>query len=196
MEDTTPQINDRRFFAEWMLTFLGFPLGGIMARAFVGPMEDPSSAALGGAVAGLVVGIGQLIILRRHVGMTGGWLISTITGLALGNTLGVLLTGGDKQIGDLLTVGVTAGLAVGIAQWALLREYLQQSVLWPFAVTLAWTLGWLVTLAIGTNIQLGYTVFESFGGLVFTAITGAALAYMARTSNALARHKSDEPSET
>ena len=196
MGETTPQINERRFFAEWMLTFLSFPLGGIMALAFGGPMEDAVSAASSGAVAGVVIGLAQLIILRRHVGMTAGWLVSTVTGLTLGNTIGVLLSGGGTQTGDLLIVGAAAGISVGIIQWAMLREYLQQAILWPLAVTLAWPLGWLVTLSIGTNVQLGYAVFESFGGLAFAALTGAALVSMARTSNARARRRADELSGT
>lgn len=196
MDGMTPQINERRFFAEWMLTFLSFPLGGIMALAFGGPMEDVVSAASSGAVAGVVIGLAQLIVLRRHVGMTAGWLVSTVTGLTLGNTVGVLLSGGGTQTGDLLIVGAAAGASVGIVQWAMLREYLQQAILWPLAVTLAWPLGWLVTLSIGTNVQLGYAVFESFGGLAFAALTGAALVSMARASNAMARRKADGKSET
>lgn len=163
-----------------------------MALAVAGPMEDVISAALGGAVAGIVIGTAQLIILRRHLGMTAGWLFSTAIGLALGNTVGVLLNGGGTQTGDLLIVGAAAGIAVGVVQWTLLREYLQQAILWVPAVALAWPLGWLVTLGIGTNIRLGYAVFESFGGLAFAALTGAALVFMARTSNAVARRKADE----
>lgn len=192
MGDPIPQINERRLFAEWMLIFLSFPLGGIMALAFAGPMEDAVSGALSGAVAGVVIGTAQLIVLRRHVGMTAGWLFSTATGLALGNAVSVLLTGGGTQTVDLLIVGATAGAAVGIVQWALLREYLQRAILWPPVVTLAWPLGWLVTANIGTNLRMGYAVFESIGGLVFAALTGAILMSMARASNAEARRKADE----
>ena len=196
MEETTPQINERRFFAEWMLIFVSFPIGGIMARGFVGPMDDTISAALGGAVAGVVIGIAQLMILRRHVGMTGGWLVSTTVGLALGNTVGTLLNGGGTRTGDLLLLGLVAGVVVGVAQFALLQEYLQRAILWPPAVALAWPLGWLVTANIGTNVRLGYAVFESVGGLAFAALTGVALIYMARASNALARQKADKRAAT
>lgn len=196
MGDIAPQINERRVFAEWMLIFLSFPLGGIMALAVAGPIQDAVSAALGGAVAGAVVGAAQLVILRRHVGMNVWWLFSTATGLALGNTIGILLNGGGTGTGDLLLLGLAAGLAVGIIQWTLLREYLQRTILWPPVVALAWPLGWLVTLSIGTNVRLGYAVFESFGGLIFAALTGAALLSMVRGTNARARQKTTEISET
>ena len=183
-------------FAEWLLIFVSFPVGGIMARGFVGPMNDTVSAALGGGAAAVLIGLAQLIVLRRHIGMTGGWLVSTVVGLTLGNTVGILLTGGDTQMGDLVILGATAGAAVGVAQFALLQEYLQRAILWPPAVALAWPLGWLVTANIGTNVRLGYAVFESFGGLAFAALTGIALVFMARSSNAVARQKSDERPET
>ena len=191
-----PQINERRMFAEWMLIFVSFPVGGIMARGFVGPMEDAASAALAGAVAGVLIGLAQLIVLRRQIGMTGGWLVSTIVGLALGNTVGVLLTGGGTQTGDLLILGAAAGVAVGIAQFALLQEYLQRAILWPPVVTLSWALGWFVTANIGTNVRLGYAVFESVGGLAFAALTGLALINMARASNSLARQRAGKQSGT
>ncbi len=195
MEDKTPQINIRRMFAEWMLIFVSFPIGGIMALAFAGPMKDPVSAALGGATAGVVIGLAQLIILRRHVGMTVGWLVSTIVGLALGNTIGILLNGGGTQTGDLLVLGVIAGATVGMVQFALLQEYVQRAILWPPAVALAWPLGWLITVNIGTNVQLGYAVFESFGGLAFAALTGMALTYMMQASNELALQKAGKSTE-
>ncbi len=196
MADKAPQINERRMFAEWMLIFVSFPVGGIMALAFVGPMEDAFSAALGGAMTGVVIGVAQLIVLRRHVGMVVGWLFSTTVGLALGNSLGVLANGGGTRAVDLLILGFSAGLAVGLVQFTLLREYLRRAALWPPAVALAWPLGWLVTSVTGTNIELGYAVFESFGGLFFAALTGAALTSMARATNEQVRQKTGQLPET
>ncbi|CAN5764492.1 hypothetical protein BH23ACT11_BH23ACT11_19960 [soil metagenome] len=195
MGNSPPQINERRLFAEWMLIFVSFPIGGIMALAFVGPMDDLPSAAFGGAVAGTVIGAAQLVILRRQVGMTVGWLVSTAIGLALGNSIGVLLNGGGTHWVDLLIVGATTGLAVGVVQFTLLREYLEHSILWPPVVALGWPLGWLVTSGTGTNIQLGYAVFESFGGVAFAALSGVALIYMARATNARARRRAEALSE-
>lgn len=191
MDGKTPQINERRMFAEWMLIFVGFPVGGIMALAFVGPMEDVFSAALGGATTGVVVGGIQLIVLRRHIGMTVGWMVSTVIGLALGNSIGVLLNGGGTGTVDLLVLGASAGVAVGIVQFALLREYVQRAILWPPVVALAWPLGWLVTSVTGTNIELGYAVFESLGGLAFAALTGLALMSIARSTNERTQRKAE-----
>lgn len=196
MDGMPQQINERRMFAEWMLIFISFPVGGIMALAFIGPMDDVVSAALGGATAGLLIGTVQMIVLRRHIGMRAAWILSTIIGLALGNTVGIVLNGGGTQTTDLLILGAAAGISVGVAQFALLREYLQRAALWPPVVALAWPLGWLVTASTGTSLQLGYVVFESLGGLLFAAITGMVLTYMVRASNAAVRKKAAAQTET
>ena len=188
-----PQINGGRFFAEWMLTFLGFPLGGVAALSVFGPMEDAFNAALGGALVGLLVGLAQWIILLRHLGMRAAWILSTASGLMLGNTVGIVLTGGGTETGDLVLLGLTAGAGVGLAQWSILRRYLKLAVIWPPVVTLSWPIGWLVTSAVGVNIEFGYVVFDTVGALVFASLTGAAMMIMVRTSNAAKRASVETP---
>jgi hypothetical protein len=62
-----PRAGGWRFFLWWMLTFLGFPLGGLLALALVGPMDGVVSGALGGALAGAVIGAAQWLALRRYL---------------------------------------------------------------------------------------------------------------------------------
>ena len=50
------------FFLWWMLAFLGFPLGGLLALMVVGEL----SGALGGSLAGAVIGATQWLVLRRY----------------------------------------------------------------------------------------------------------------------------------
>ena len=40
-----------RFFLVWMLTFLGFPVGGALAILLVGSIDGAADSALGGAAA-------------------------------------------------------------------------------------------------------------------------------------------------
>lgn len=49
-----------RFFLWWMLAFLGFPLGGLLALVPVGSVDGVASGAVAGASAG--TGIGDLLI--------------------------------------------------------------------------------------------------------------------------------------
>ena len=46
-----PSMGGWRFFLWWMLAFLGFPPGGLLALVLVGSGEGAVSGALGGALA-------------------------------------------------------------------------------------------------------------------------------------------------
>jgi hypothetical protein len=165
-----------QFFLWWMLAFLGFPLGGLLALVLVGSVDGVASGALGGALAGAVIGAAQWSVLRRYLRVGPEWILATALGVALGDALGALLTGAGTEIGDLLINGLATGVAVGLLQWGLvLRGRLLVASLWPLVVAIAWPIGWTVTWAAGIDVERGYYVFGSTGALVFAAITGAAM---------------------
>ncbi len=168
-------MSRRRFFVLWMLTFLGFPLGGTLALLVVGSVEGPVDGAVGGALAGAVLGAAQWLVLRGRLAVGPLWILATALALGLGDAAGAALTGAGTRIGDLLVTGLAAGIAVGLSQWTLLRGRVRGAVLWPVVVAVAWPLGWTVTWAIGVDVERGYAVFGSGGALVFAAITGVAM---------------------
>ena len=57
-----------RFFLYWMLAFLGFPLGGLLAILVVGSIGGVLSAVLAGAV----IGAAQFLALRGRLGVGPG----------------------------------------------------------------------------------------------------------------------------
>ena len=170
-----------RFFLWWMLSFLGFPLGGFLALALVGSVEGVVSGALGGAMAGAVIGAAQWLVLRRYLRVGPEWVVATALGVAIGDALGALLTDAGTGIGALLIIGLATGVVVGLLQWGLvLRGRLLRSRLWPPVVAIAWPLGWTVTWAAGIDVERGYFVFGASGALVFAAVTGLAMLLMLR----------------
>jgi hypothetical protein len=174
-----PRAAGWRFFLWWMLTFLGFPLGGVLALLVVGSIEGAASGALAGALAGAVIGAAQWLVLRRYMSVGPAWVLATALGVATGDGVGALLTGAGTGIGDLLIIGAVTGVAVGLLQWALLRGRVRAAILWvPVAV--AWPIGWTVTWAVGVDVERGYAVFGSTGALVFAAITGLVMLLMIR----------------
>lgn len=187
-----PRIKLGNLLLAWMATSLGFPFGGVLALSTSGPMVDAMSAALGGLLAGTVIGTGQWLVLRGYLGIDLTWVVATASGLALGNTLGAILTGAGTEITDLLYIGFAAGVCVGAAQWTLLRERLRLAGLWVLVLALAWPLGWTTTWSIGVDVSLGYAVFGAIGALVFAAFTGVALLLMVRS---LARTPATESAE-
>jgi hypothetical protein len=94
-----PRAAGWRFFLWWMLTFLGFPLGGLLALVLVGSVEGVLSGALGGALAGAVIGLTQWSVLRRYVRVGPEWVLATALGVAIGDGVGALLTDAGTGIG-------------------------------------------------------------------------------------------------
>ncbi|MBC8162293.1 MAG: hypothetical protein H7Z42_13880, partial [Roseiflexaceae bacterium] len=47
------------FGLRWMVTFLGFPLGGAAAYALVRSVDTPLRGLLGGLIAGAILGLAQ-----------------------------------------------------------------------------------------------------------------------------------------
>ena len=176
-----PRAGGWRFFLWWMLAFLGFPLGGLLALVLVGSVEGVASGGLGGALAGAVIGAAQWSVLRRYLRVGPGWILATALGLALGDALGALLTGAGTGLGALLITGLATGVAVGLLQWGLaLRNLFPLGSLWPPVVAIAWPLGWTVTWAAGIDVERGYYTFGASGALVFAALTGLAMLLMLR----------------
>src|ERR671920_1944692 len=101
-----PRAAGWRIFLWWMLTFLGFPLGGLLALVLIGSVEGVVSGALGGALAGAVLGVAQWLVLRRYMRLGPQWILATALGVAIGDALGVLLTGAGTGIGALLITGL------------------------------------------------------------------------------------------
>ena len=180
MDNPTSRFKVSNFLLAWAATSLGFPFGGVVALSLAGPMDDAVSAAFGGLLAGAVVGAAQWFVVRLYLGIDPTWILATASGLALGNTIGAILTGFGTGIVDLLLIGAVAGATVGAAQWSMLRERLRYAGLWVLALAVAWPLGWTSTWLIGADISLGYPVFGADGALVFAATSGAALLAMIR----------------
>ena len=169
-----------RFLLWWMLAFLGFPIGGLLAFVLVGSVDGMVSGALGGALAGAVIGAAQWLVLRRYLRIGPEWILATVIGVAIGDGIGALLTGAGTGIGALLITGLATGVAVGLLQWWLLRGRVLLASLWPPVIAIAWPLGWTVTWAFGIDVERGFYSFGASGALVFAALTGLAMLFMLR----------------
>jgi hypothetical protein len=178
--DDDPRTGAWRFFLWWMLAFLGFPLGGLLALVMVGSVDGVASGALGGALAGAVIGAAQWLVLGRYLRVGPEWIAATALGVAIGDALGALLTGAGTGLGALLITGLATGVALGLLQWRLLRGRVLLAGLWPTVVAIAWPVGWTVTWAAGIDVERGYYVFGASGALVFAAVTGLAMLLILR----------------
>jgi hypothetical protein len=168
-------------FKRWLPTFLGFPIGGLIATQVVGSLHDPVSAAAGGLLAGAIIGGAQWLALRSR-GMTRRWVGYTAAAMAAGSALGATITGAGTEVADVMLWGLVTGAAVGAAQSTLLARGPRVAAAWTAVTAAGWSLGWLVTSQIIVDVERGHHVFGSSGALVATVLGGLALRYLLATA--------------
>lgn len=155
----------------WLPTFLGFPLGGLLAWIIAGPVDGAAAALLGGAICGAVLGAAQSWAMSPNGPPTARWMAATAAGLAAGLALGSAAVGYGTSLAELVVQGAICGLAIGTAQAVVLRG--RAAYLWAPALSALWALGWAISTSIGIDVETQYTVFGASGALVVTAATAA-----------------------
>jgi hypothetical protein len=180
---TSPALTplDRPRVWAWPLAILiGFPIGGLIANAVVGPVDRVVAALACGLLAGAVIGAAQWLALRPLV--TWVWIAATSVGMATGLAVGAALVDYGIGRGDLVLMGALTGVAVGLAQaMVLARQRIPGAAWWAAANPPAWALGWLVTsYVISSNVKEQFPNFGAGGALVFALLTGALLTWLFR----------------
>src|SRR3954468_10317762 len=102
-----------RIVARWMVSFTGFPLGGLAALILTEPVNTAGNAVAGGLITGAVLGAVQAWALRSDRRQLLAWTLATAVGLAVGLALGASLVGFRTSIGDLAMQGAVTGAFVG-----------------------------------------------------------------------------------
>ncbi len=182
---STPTVRTTgRTIARWLVSFAGFPLGGVAAWLLIGPADTPARALAGGLVTGLILGVVQAWAMRADRRLLVAWTVATAVGLSIGLATGAALVGFSTGLGDLAVQGAVSGAAVGIAQAVVLRSRLGLIVLaWPVYLALAWTIGWIVSTSIGINVAEQFTVFGAAGAMTVALLT-AVLPLLLRSRSA------------
>lgn len=158
-----------RTVARWMVSFLGFPLGGLTAMVLSGPVDSLAAAILGGLLTGTVLGAAQAVAMRFDL-LT--WVLATAAGLATGLAVGASVVDYRTGLGDLVIQGAISGLGVGATQsLVLLRRTGPVAFLWPAYLSAAWSIGWAVTTSVGVQVEEQFTVFGAAGALTVTLLT-------------------------
>jgi hypothetical protein len=171
-DTTRAPVTWKRSAARWLVTFLGFPVGGYAAYLTFGRVDGLSAALLGGALTGAVLGAIQSWGIGRHGPPARDWIIATAVGLMIGLAVGAAAVDYRTDIGALAVQGAITGLAVGAAQAVLLRTRLGRLAwAWPPALGALWAAGWVVTTWYGVDVDKQFMIFGASGALVVTAAT-------------------------
>jgi hypothetical protein len=158
----------------WTAGFVAFIIGGVLAIAVVGRVNDVGSALLGGLVAGAVIGAGQWLVARRLLDPR-TWIPATAVAMSIGLAIGAWVVGYGTSLGELALMGFITGIPLGAAQAYLLRDRLANAWVWAAAVPLLWALGWTVTTAGGIDVDQQFAVFGAYGAITFMALSGVLL---------------------
>jgi hypothetical protein len=185
---------------------VGAPISELVARPIGATGAMLAAEMLGGAVAwgilGLLTGIGQWLVLRRHMSGAGWWVPASVIGWALvGSTkwiqgplldefmigffgrleemrLGALVPLSGMGLGLLLDGAM--GLVVGLAQWFVLRRHVQRAGRWVLISAVAWGIGAIAMGFLGWIIdrpgqEVMHRVVPFVGGIVPGAILATGL---------------------
>ena len=158
----------------WTAGFLAFPLAGLAGTGVAGRVDGPIAALLGGAVTGLVIGVGQTLASRGRFDIR-RWVPATATGMGVGLLLGAVTVGYGTSLADLALMGAITGLVLGPAQALALPPTARHRWMWAAAMPVLWALGWTTTTLGGIAVDNQFTVFGAYGAITFSALSGLLL---------------------
>jgi hypothetical protein len=158
----------------WTAGFVAFIIGGALATAVTGRINDAASALLGGLVAGAVIASGQWLV-ARHLLAPKTWIPATAVAMSIGLAIGAWVVGYGTSLSELALMGFITGIPLGVAQAYLLRDRLTNAWVWAAAMPLLWALGWTVSTFIGVDVDRQFAVFGASGAIAFMALSGVLL---------------------
>jgi hypothetical protein len=174
------------FWLTWFIAFIGFPIGGTLAKLLIGPVSNQTAAALAGAITGAALGAAQWLVLRQQSSISMLWIVATSLGMALGLAVSVALLGSEVEQ-NLLWRALVTGLLVGIAQALIIRFELSvtslKAVVWVLTISLGFVIGWFVTRSVGVDLSPKWSVFGSTGAWAFQILTGTIMYLLLRSSS-------------
>jgi hypothetical protein len=162
----------RRALGRWLVSFLGYPLGGYTALLLTGRVDSPGPAIAGGLLTGVVLGAFQVWSMGAAGPRPLAWILLTTVGLTAGITLGAALVDYQTDIGSLAFQGAVTGVLLGVAQAVVLVPRLGALALaWPLFLAGTFAIGWAVTTSAGIDVDQQFTIFGASGALVATFLT-------------------------
>ncbi len=165
----------------WSLSFVGFPLAGIAARAAAGPIDSLTAAVVGGVAAGAVLGSVQAVALPKgSMQQRLRWTAATAVGVGSGLALGASAVDYQTDTASLVAMGALTGAVVGVAQAAVADLPTGRRTAWAIATPLLWAFGWLITAHVIVDADRQHAIFGSSGALVVSALSGFVFALPSR----------------
>ena len=174
---------DWRVWLGWVLaSTVGWAVGGPAGVAAGGSGDIIVAGYIGVTAGGILAGMLQWLVLRRHVAGAGWWMAAGPVGALIG---GVVIFAGAAVAGaDAGWVVGTAlfGPLVGVLQWLVLRRRVTRAGWWVAASAAGWVAAGpgvgLVAAVMGAALtaNAGWAAL----GIMYGAVTGCALVWLLR----------------
>ncbi len=207
------EVRGRALLRTWIPVVSLAELLGFAPPAVVGVVTAGSPTAVSlpavvaaGAVEGVLLGAGQVLVLRRVLPAVSAsrWIVATAVAAALAHVLGLLPSAAASsitawppaiQVAQGAVLGLLLLVSIGAAQWWELRRHVEGGAIWIGVTALAWLLGLGVFLAVATPlwrpgqpVPVAVAVGLVAGALmavVMASVTGLGLVHLlARTARA------------
>ncbi len=159
----------------WSLSFIGFPLAGLAARAAAGPIDGPAAAVVGGLAAGAVLGSVQAVALPGSMNRRLAWAAASAIGVGGGLALGAGVVDYQTDVPSLIVMGALTGAVVGVAQASVADMGPARRTAWVIATPALWSLGWLITSQVIVDAERQHAMFGSSGAIAVAALSGLVL---------------------
>lgn len=175
-----PSFRNPTFLSTWLLWLVGvlaFPIASVAGTAVGGRLTNPVSALIGGAVCGVVIGFGQVLVSRRRLDPL-IWVPLSAMGLGLGLLLGSTVVNYRTSVPELALMGAITGLVLGAAQAVALPQRARKKWVWAVGVAAFWALGWILTALLGSNVDAQANNFGIIGAVLVTALSGLLLHFL------------------
>jgi hypothetical protein len=135
-----------------------------------------------GVVVGMVLGLGQWLVLRHKIRGAGGWILVTMLGFGLGNAIGSIVLSYVWSLSPRTMLptwdftmalwcwassGATCGLILGSAQWLVLRQVVRAPGWWIPINVVSWAIGTVSGWYTGGIIMHSFYYGHSAGWTIF-----------------------------
>ncbi|UZX01339.1 hypothetical protein F8G81_00925 [Arthrobacter sp. CDRTa11] len=144
-----------------------------------------NGALVNGLATGIVVGVGQMLLLRLTDRSSWRWAVGTAAALLLIHIIGDVF----PDSFSVLLMAVFGGLLLAGGQWWALRLPLRDGLLWVGGSAVAWAVALLLGLQLtaGADWRIEHTVVGVLTGLLVGAVTASIWAWRLFGSTSAAR---------
>lgn len=177
MNSSSNNLAGLKWFLWWVfVNFLSFAVGIGLSQVIVNVTGEIVSFAVFGAI----VGLAQWMMLRKHISLTGWWVLfsalSASVGLILVNFAQGAMPWGDYH--PILAI-LFCGLVIGIIQALILKNHLPKTGFWVLVSVISWLLGGVVGFLLDLQLFSFFLIIVNYSliGMITGIATGIFLIF-------------------